>query len=68
MQDIGFFRAKKLNYSGVWLKAAKHNKREIKRELTSNSHIVKELSHKNFSLLGPSTAQEVADKANGLIK
>ncbi|TXI62715.1 MAG: hypothetical protein E6Q48_05480 [Limnohabitans sp.] len=60
MSGAAFLRLKKLTGGGIWLAAARHNKRVIQAELGAGSHITPTRSRLNISLIGPQTPEEVA--------
>lgn len=60
MSGAAFLRLQKLTGGGIWLAAARHNKRAIQAELGANSHIDPNRSRLNIILIGPQTALEVA--------
>jgi len=60
MSGAAFMRLEKLKGSGIWHKAARHNKRAIQAELGASGHIDATRSHLNITLMGPATADEVA--------
>jgi Plasmid recombination enzyme len=63
MSGAAFFRLKKLTGSGIIGMAARHNKRVIQAELGASGPIDATRSHLNITLMGPSTAAEVAKQA-----
>ena len=67
MIGTAFLRLKKLTGPGIMSKAARHNKRVIQAELGSSSHINATRSNLNINLMGPSTAEEVAQLAKDKI-
>lgn len=60
MSGAAFMRLEKLKGGGIWLAAARHNKRTIQAELGAGSHITPARSRMNISLIGPETPEEVA--------
>lgn len=58
----------KLKGQGIILRAAKHNKRAIQRELGADGHIDPVRSALNCSLAGASTPMEIAAEAQALVK
>ncbi len=67
MSGAAFLRLKKLTGSGIMGKAARHNRRVIQAELGASGPIDATRSHLNITLLGPSTADEVAQLAKAKI-
>jgi hypothetical protein len=63
MSGAAFMRLDKLKGNGIWLKAARHNKRTIQAELGASSHIDATRSHLNILLMGPPTPEDVAKLA-----
>jgi hypothetical protein len=63
MSGAAFLRLKKLTGSGIMGKAARHNRRVIQAELGTSGPIDATRSHLNITLMGPSTADEVAQLA-----
>lgn len=63
MKGAAFLRIEKLKGGGIWLAAARHNKRAIQAELGANSHIDPTRTHLNIVLMGPKTSEEVAKQA-----
>jgi Plasmid recombination enzyme len=63
MSGAAFLRLKKLTGGGIMGKAARHNKRVIQSELGASGSIDATRSHLNITLMGPSTADEVAQLA-----
>jgi len=63
MSGAAFLRLKKLTGSGIMGKAARHNRRVIQAELGASGPIDATRSHLNITLMGPSTADEVAQLA-----
>jgi len=63
MSGAAFMRLEKLKGNGIWMKAARHNKRAIQAELGASSHIDASRSHQNVTLMGPSLADEVTQLA-----
>lgn len=59
MSGAAFLRLKKLTGSGIWLAAARHNKRAIQAELGAASHINPARSCLNITLIGPQTPKDV---------
>lgn len=64
---VGFFRLKKLKARDGVLKAARHNRRVIAAELVDGGHIDARRCHQNIRLVGPDTAEGVADLAKSLM-
>ena len=60
MSGAAFLRLKKLTGGGIWLAAARHNKRAIQAELGADSHITPTRSRLNITIIGPQTPEEVA--------
>jgi hypothetical protein len=60
-------RIAKLKRRGVILVAAKHNKREIIRELVRGDRINASRSDQNYCLAGPACAEQVAARAEALM-
>ncbi|MFM1765894.1 MAG: hypothetical protein RIU71_1657 [Pseudomonadota bacterium] len=67
MSGAAFMRLEKLTGSGIMGKAARHNRRVIQAELGASSHIDATRSRLNVTLMGPSTAEEVAQLAKDKI-
>jgi hypothetical protein len=67
MTGAAFMRLEKLKGIGIWMKAARHNKRAIQAELGASGHIDANRSHQNVTLMGPSIADEVAQLAKNKI-
>lgn len=67
MSGAAFLRLKKLTGSGIMGKAARHNRRVIQAELGASGPIDATRSHLNITLMGPSTADEVAQLAKAKI-
>lgn len=67
MSGAAFLRLKKLTGSGIMGKAARHNRRVIQAELGASGPIDATRSHLNLTLMGPSTADEVAKLAKAKI-
>lgn len=67
MSGAAFLRLKKLTGSGIIGKAARHNRRDIQAELGASGPIDATRSHLNITLMGPSTADEVAQFARAKI-
>lgn len=67
MSGAAFLRLKKLTGSGIMGKAARHNRRDIQAELGASGAIDATRSHLNITLMGPSTADEVAQLAKAKI-
>jgi hypothetical protein len=67
MSGAAFLRLKKLTGSGIMGKAARHNRRVIQAELGASGPIDATSSHLNITLMGPSTADEVAQLAKAKI-
>lgn len=67
MSGAAFLRLQKLTGSGIIGKAARHNRRVIQAELGASSHIDATRSRLNVTLMGPSTAEEVAQLAKDKI-
>lgn len=67
MSGAAFLRLKKLTGGGIWLAAARHNKRAIQAELGAGSHITPTRSSLNIALIGPQTPEEVARLAKDRI-
>lgn len=67
MNGAAFLRLKKLTGGGIWLAAARHNKRAIQAELGAGSHITSTRSRLNITLIGPQTPEEVARLAKDRI-
>ena len=63
MSGAAFLRLKKLTGGGIISKAARHNRRVIQAELGASGPIDATRSHLNVTLMGPSTADEVAQLA-----
>ncbi|WP_090141130.1 plasmid recombination protein [Limnohabitans sp. DM1] len=63
MSGAAFLKLKKLTGSGIIGKAARHNRRVIQAELGASGPIDVTRSHLNITLMGPSTADEVAKLA-----
>ncbi len=63
MSGAAFMRLDKLKGNGIWLKAARHNKRTIQAELGASGHIDATRSHLNITLMGPSEPEDVAKMA-----
>jgi len=63
MTGAAFMRLEKLKGGGIWLKAARHNRRAIQAELGASGHIDATRSHLNITLIGPTTPEEVAKLA-----
>lgn len=63
MSGAAFMKLDKLKGNGIWLKAARHNKRTIQAELGGSSHIDATRSQLNIHLMGPPTPEEVAKLA-----
>jgi hypothetical protein len=63
MSGAAFLRLKKLTGGGIISKAARHNRRVIQAELGASGPIDATRSHLNITLMGPSTADEVAQLA-----
>lgn len=63
-----FFRVKKLTGAGIIKTAARHNKRQIQRELGATGHISTHLMALNQSVYGESTADDVAAMADRLMR
>lgn len=68
MPETQLLRIKKLSAKHKLNIASKHNLREIQKELGADRHINPNLTHLNLLLRGPSTAIEIVDKAEQLIK
>lgn len=60
MSGAAFMRLQKLKGSGIWSKAARHNRRTIQAELGASGHIDPTRSHLNTTIMGPPTPEEVA--------
>jgi len=67
MSGAAFLRLKKLTGSGIMGKAARHNRRVIQAELGASGTIDATRSHRNITLMGPSTAVEVAQLAKAKV-
>jgi hypothetical protein len=67
MSGAAFMRLEKLKGNGIWMKAARHNKRAIQAELGASGHIDANRSHQNVILMGPPIADEVAQLAKNKI-
>ncbi|WP_396431589.1 plasmid recombination protein [Limnohabitans sp.] len=67
MRGAAFMRLDKLKGNGIWMKAARHNKRAIQAELGASGHIDATRSHQNITLIGPSIADEVTKLAKNKI-
>jgi Plasmid recombination enzyme len=67
MSGAAFLRLKKLTGGGIIGKAARHNRRVIQAELGASGPIDATRSHLNITLMGPSTADEVAQQAKAKI-
>lgn len=67
MSGAAFLRLKKLTGSGIIGKAARHNRRVIQAELGASGPIDATRSHLNITLMGPSTADEVAQLAKAKV-
>jgi hypothetical protein len=67
MSGAAFLRLKKLTGSGIVGKAARHNRRDIQAELGASGPIDATRSHLNITIMGPSTADEVAQLAKAKI-
>lgn len=67
MSGAAFLRLKKLTGTGIMGKAARHNRRDIQAELGTSGPIDANRSHLNITLMGPSTADEVAQLAKAKI-
>lgn len=67
MSGAAFLRLKKLTGSGIMGKAARHNRRDIQAEMGASGPIDATRSHRNITLMGPSTADEVAQLAKAKI-
>jgi hypothetical protein len=63
MSGAAFMRLDKLKGNGIFLKAARHNKRTIQAELGASGHIDATRSHLNIPLMGPPTPEDVAKLA-----
>lgn len=68
MSGAAFMRLKKLIGSGIIGTAARHNRRVIQAELGASGTIDATRSHLNITLMGPSTADEVAQLAKAKVK
>lgn len=62
-----FFRVNKIKGAGIIKKAARHNKRQIQRELGAASHIHAHLMKLNEVIYGPPTADNVTELAERLM-
>jgi len=67
MSSAALLRLKKLKGSGIVSKAARHNRRVIQAELGASGPIDATRSRLNITLMGPSTADEVAQLAKDKI-
>ena len=67
MSGVGMMRVKKLKGGGIITVAARHNKREIQAEMGTTGSIDSTRSHRNESLVGPSTAAGVGQLAKDLM-
>lgn len=67
MGSTAFMSLKKLKGGGIIAVAARHNKRVIQAEMGSSGAIDSMRTHLNESLLGPTTAEEIAQKAKQLM-
>ena len=68
MSAAAFFRLQKLKGGGIFLAAARHNRRAIQAELGADSHIDPARSHLNITLCGPPSPEAVAQQAKDAIK
>lgn len=59
MSGAAFMRLEKLKGTGIWSKAARHNKRAIQAELGAAGHIDSTRSHLNITLMGPAKPEDV---------
>jgi hypothetical protein len=57
-----------LSGNGKLLAAARHNKREIQKELGAAGHIDATKMHLNYALLGDATPEAVAAKAKSILQ
>lgn len=68
MSDIQILRVSKISPKQRLAAAARHNLREIQRELGANSHINSSATHRNLILAGPPQSADVVHLAESLMR